>query len=68
MKSIAKIFEDVGGYYVCDETGPLDTRGRSYKTKADALRGACRDGYTHAVGSGTYWTGIQAIPKKFREE
>jgi len=30
-----------------------DTNGN--RTIADALRAACRDGYTHATGSGTYW-------------
>lgn len=51
------IFEDVGGYYICDVDGPLDTRGKAYPTKAAALRAALNEGYTHAKGSGTYRDG-----------
>jgi hypothetical protein len=52
MKRIARIFEDVGGYYVCPEDGPLDTRGTAYRTKTQARMVAWDSGYTHAVGSG----------------
>jgi len=51
---IARIFADIGGYYICNDNGPLDTRGRAYRTKADAMRVAKAAGYTHAKGSGTY--------------
>jgi len=54
-RKLARIFEDVGGYYVCDEElDYLDASGKSYKTKAEAQRAAKEMGYTHAVGSGTY--------------
>ena len=54
----ARIFEDVGGYYVCDDADDyLDARGRSYRTKAAALRAAWESGYERAIGSGCYRTG-----------
>lgn len=57
-KSTARIFSDVGGYYVCDSSLPhLDARGKRHSTKADALRAAYQAGYTHAVGSGCYRPG-----------
>jgi hypothetical protein len=38
-KTVARIFEDVGGYYVCDDAdGCLDTRGPSYKSRREAIR------------------------------
>lgn len=65
--SVAYIFEDIGGWYVCsDELDHLDTSGVAHPTKADALRAAAAWGYTHAVGSGTYWEGTRAIPRRFR--
>lgn len=55
-KIVARIFEDVGGYYVCgDNLDFLDTRGHAYGRKIDAMRAAVNAGYTHAIGSGTYW-------------
>lgn len=64
---IARIFRDVSGYYVCDDEGPLDTRGRAYPTKAAAMEGAVRDGYQYATGSGTYWgNAVRAIPEHIR--
>ena len=61
-RRVARIFESVGGYYVCsDEPDYLDTRGRGYPTKAAAMRAAKADGYTHAVGSGTYWDGVARL-------
>lgn len=36
----ARVFEDVGGYFWCDEHGPLDTRGRAHPTKVSACRAA----------------------------
>lgn len=64
-RKVARIFEDVGGYYICDDdANMLDARGRAYETKADALRAAASgpDAYTHATGSGTYWVyGIRSI-------
>lgn len=66
LKRTARIFEDVGGYYVCSEAGEfLDTRGPAYRTKADALRAATVSGYEYAVGSGTYWSGVRKIPSRF---
>lgn len=66
-KIIARIFEDVVGYYVCDEDATyLDARGAAYRTKADALRAAAEDGYTHAIGSGTHWDGLRRIPPRYR--
>lgn len=59
-KKVARIFADVGGYYVCDNDLPyLDARGRAYETKADAMRAAYESGYTHAVGSGVYRQGVK---------
>lgn len=65
-RKVARIFEDVGGYYICDDDcDVLYTGGRAYATKADALRSAASgpDAYTHATGSGTYWDGIRSIAK-----
>ncbi len=65
---IARIFEEVTGkYHICDEDGPLDARGHAHDTKADAMRAAARDGYTHCVGSGTYRKGIHRIPASLRD-
>ena len=52
MKKTIRIFEDVGGYYVCDnDLDYLDTRGACFPTVRAALN-YCRDvltmdGYTH---------------------
>jgi len=52
---VARIFEDVGGYYICDDSlDYLDTRGSAYPNRAQAMRAAAERGYTHARGSGTY--------------
>ncbi len=57
-KRMARIFESVGGYYVCsDELDYLDTRGWAYPAKAAARQAAKEAGYTHAVGSGAYRQG-----------
>lgn len=54
-QTIARIFEDVGGYYICDDSlDYLDARGAAYPNKASAMRSAAEQGYTHARGSGTY--------------
>jgi hypothetical protein len=54
----ARIFEDVGGYFVCDDADNfLDARGRASRTKAAALRAAWESGYDRAVGSGCYRNG-----------
>lgn len=54
-KVIARIFYDVGGYYVCDEDlDYLDMRGQNYPSKAAAQRAAKELGYTHCIGSGSY--------------
>ena len=65
----ARIFEEsTGMYHICDDDGPLlDARGRGHRTKADAMRAAAYDGYTHATGSGTWWEGVRRIPAELRE-
>ena len=66
-KKIARIFEDINGYYVCDEDGELDTRGTCHETKRAAMACAHLDFYTHAIGSGTYWGNcVKRIPKEIR--
>ena len=62
-RTVARIFREHNGlYYVCDDSIPaLRARGRGYRTKAEALRAAARDSYTHAVGSGTYWAGVRSL-------
>ena len=40
-KIVARIFEDVGGYYICSEAlDYLDARGTAYQSKAEAMRSA----------------------------
>ena len=42
------IFEDVGGWYACDDAGPLDTGGRCYTSKNAAIAAARYSGqWTH---------------------
>lgn len=55
-KLIARIFEDIGGYYYCDDsTDYLDTRGGAYPTVREAKKAAKNRGYTHAaVGKKVY--------------
>jgi hypothetical protein len=69
MKKIARIFlESDGRYYICPEDGDFyDARGRGHNSKSSALRAAWRDGYTHAIGSGTYWGGVRSIPPRYRD-
>lgn len=66
-RKVARVFEEcTGKYHICDDGLPhLDARGPGYDTKAQALRVAVHIGYTHAVGSGTYWEGIKRIPARF---
>lgn len=50
-KTIAYIFEDIGGWYVNDnewveENNMFDTRGTPYLNKAMSLRAASKRGYT----------------------
>lgn len=58
MRKVCRVFEDVGGWYFCDEdnvqkTNMLDTRGRNYKTPLEAKRAAKRlFQYTHAFTNG----------------
>jgi len=62
MKRTARIFEDVDGYHVCDDAADhLMRSDYPHATKADAMRHAAHVGYTHATGSGTYWSGVQRI-------
>lgn len=65
----ARIFEEPTGlYYVCsNDLDYFDARGRGFLTKVDALRAAAAAGYTHATGSGTYWSGVKAIPARYRD-
>jgi hypothetical protein len=45
IKVTIRVFEDIGGYYYCDDSLPyLDTRGQAYKTKAMATRVAIENG------------------------
>ena len=76
-KSTARIFEDVGGYFICDDTSDfLDARGTPHASKAEALRAAYQSGYTHAIGSGAYKQGksiksqisIPAWMERYHEE
>ena len=42
------IFEDVGGWYACDNNGLLDTGGRCYPSKNAAIAAARQSGqWTH---------------------
>lgn len=68
-KRIARIFEESNGLYHVsdDEAEILDARGRGHRTKADAMRAAAADGYTHATGSGCYWDGVRKIPGRYVE-
>lgn len=61
LNKIARVFEDIGGYYFCDDVRPLDARGFAYPTKAEAQRAAVRDGYTHGIGSGMYRDGVSKL-------
>ena len=62
IESIARIFEDTNGYYFCDDLeGFLDARGYAFESKIEAIRAAANDGYSHAIGSGTYWKGVKSI-------
>ena len=65
---VARIFSDVNyRYHISpEENDILDARWTSYETKAGALRAAAAVGYTHAIGSGTYWDGVRTIPRRFR--
>ena len=63
-KKVARIFQEpTGKYHICSEDSEtLDARGKGHLTKAEAMIAAVRMGYTHAVGSGTYWGGIRKLP------
>lgn len=52
---IARIFDKEGRFYVCDDAAPgLTASGGGFASKAEAIREAIRQGYTHGKGSGTY--------------
>ena len=37
-RKVARIFEDVGGWYVCDDSQPtLDTRGQRFNSRTRAI-------------------------------
>jgi hypothetical protein len=65
MTKTARIVEDLGGFYICDDALPyLDTRGKAYHmrgqaypSKSAALIAAWESGYDRAVGSGCYRPG-----------
>ncbi|MBA2883071.1 hypothetical protein HNR65_003428 [Desulfosalsimonas propionicica] len=67
-RKTARIFaEPTGLYHVCNDDGNmLDARGGGHRTKADAMRAAAFDGFTHATGSGCYWEGVRRIPAELR--
>lgn len=64
---VARIFEDVGGYHICDDSlSYLRMSDYPLQTKAEALRSAFYNGYSYAIGSGTYWGNkVRKIPRKF---
>jgi hypothetical protein len=41
-------------------------RSNGFKTKRDAMTWAAWNGYTHAIGNGTYWKNEHIIPVEFR--
>ena len=52
-RTVAYIFEDVDGWYICDNDLPyLDTSGKGYDSKAHAFYSARFD-YTHYVETTT---------------
>jgi len=52
---VARVFEDIGGYYYCAEDLPyLDTRGRAFPSVASAIR-SIRDGNTHRENPFTHY-------------
>lgn len=70
QRRVARIFKDVGGYYICnDSLDYLDTRGAVFPSKIAALRAAASgpDAYTHATGSGTYWGNEVRSIVRYRE-
>jgi len=53
MKTVY-IFADVGGWYACDNGGPLDIGGRCYPSKNAAIAAARRsEQWTHYIVAGT---------------
>lgn len=53
-KKVARIFEDVGRFYICDDSLPyLDTRGRAYRSRREAIQ-ALREAATYEVGPDRY--------------
>jgi len=51
MKTVY-IFRDVGGWYACDDLGPLDICGPCYPSKNAAIAAARRSGWTHYIVAG----------------
>jgi len=65
---IARIHDVPDGWGISDdELDYLETGGPVHRTKAEALRAASADGYTHAVGSGCPWSGVRRIPERYVE-
>jgi len=53
MMNTIYIFEDVGGWYACDDAGPLDIGGRCYPSKNAAIAAARQSGqWTHYIVAG----------------
>ena len=51
---IAYIFNDVGGWYVCDYDDLLDISGKCYRSKRDAIAASRNTGqWTHYIVSGS---------------
>lgn len=73
MRRIARVYrtilEDPRQFRVIPVSCPptLNLRVPVYASKADAMRAAVAQGYTHATGSGTYWPlkSVRRIPRRF---
>jgi len=55
MIRVARIFEDVNGYFICDDSSPcLDARGKVYGSRRAAIVALMSDEhceYTHYIGA-----------------
>ena len=60
-KKVVRVFEDVGGYFCCDDTLPyLDTRGESFPTVREALK-HCREFLTEYPYYYTHYTRLGRV-------
>ena len=56
---VYRVFEDVGGYYFCDDSLPhLDTRGRCYPTREEATAMAAEIGRQHEQFEDVEFVGV----------